>query len=266
MFSHTAKWPSHIKYAKQAGVQKTTFDSVEELMKIHSHFPEAHLLLRIRTPVHSVLQGRERSIKFGADMENVPALLQHIKRLNLSLIGVSFHVGPRAPSSHPYTISIKNARKIYDLSLAEGFNLKYLDIGGGFTAGNGFPEIAAEINQALDKHFPNESFPNLTIISEPGRFFSASPFYLATHVILSQIRNSTTHLYLSDGIYGSFRFKALLSSRTSLNWGQSQVPFILGNSHNFQNRKMRVTQLWGPTCDSSDVTLTLMLPETHTGE
>jgi ornithine decarboxylase len=261
IFAHTAKWPSHIKYANQVGVRKMTFDSLEELEKVQEHFPQAQLLLRIRSPDNYAKHGL--STKFGADLEDVPSLLEHVRRLNLTLVGVSFHVGSDAYSSVPYAISIENARKVFEAAHSKGFDLKFLDIGGGFTAtadeGKRFPKLAAEINEVLDKLFSPEG--NVTIISEPGKFFSETPFYLATQVILTRLRNSTLHLYLTDGTAGSFRVKTFAAYKS---WEREEIPLPLWN---FKGREMKRTQLWGPTCDSLDVAgNTLLLPEIRRGE
>lgn len=66
-----------------------------------------------------------------------------------------------------------------------GFNMKLLDIGGGFPGYRGcepeFSELAKAINITIDKLFPEDG--HYEIISEPGTFFVASAFTLFSRII-----------------------------------------------------------------------------------
>jgi ornithine decarboxylase len=131
-------------------------------------------------------------------------------------------------TSKAFVDAIQNARIIMNYGNKLGFTMNLLDIGGGFPGNTGtedyFAEIAAAVNIALDEHFPNDS--NVRIIAEPGRYYVASAYSLATNVIASRemldsgllIEFSPTILiifhtetgdikymyYINDGVYGSF--------------------------------------------------------------
>ena len=47
IYANTCKAVSHLKFAKENGVKKTTFDSEFELLKIKEIFPEAELVIRL---------------------------------------------------------------------------------------------------------------------------------------------------------------------------------------------------------------------------
>lgn len=47
IFANPTKARSHIQFAKDKGVLRMTFDNPEEIDKIHSIYPEAHLVLRL---------------------------------------------------------------------------------------------------------------------------------------------------------------------------------------------------------------------------
>jgi ornithine decarboxylase len=70
-----------------------------------------------------------------------------------------------------------------------GFDFHLLDVGGGFSfshksdGGITFEKIAAVLGPAIDKHFP----PNIRVIAEPGRYYAAPAFTIATHVIAKRI-------------------------------------------------------------------------------
>jgi ornithine decarboxylase len=106
--------------------------------------------------------------------------------------------------------AIQNARTIMNYGIKLGFNMNLLDIGGGFPGNTGtedyFSEIANAVNQALEEYFPEDE--NIRIIAEPGRYYVASAYTLATNVIASREMidlNETKYMYyINDGVYGSF--------------------------------------------------------------
>lgn len=88
-------------------------------------------------------------------------------------------------TSRAFVDAIKNARIIMDYGNQLGFSMDLLDIGGGFPGNSGteeyFAEIAQAINKALDEHFPEDG--RIRIIAEPGRYYVASAYTLATNII-----------------------------------------------------------------------------------
>jgi ornithine decarboxylase len=91
-------------------------------------------------------------------------------------------------TSKAFVDAIQNARTIMSYGMKLGFKMNLLDIGGGFPGNTGtedyFSEIAQAVNKALDEHFPEDG--NIRIIAEPGRYYVASAYTLATNVIASR--------------------------------------------------------------------------------
>jgi len=63
------------------------------------------------------------------------------------------------------------------------------------------------VNSALDKYFPDPEL--VRVIAEPGRFYVASAFILATNIHSKrEVPNGkdVSHImyYINDGVYGSF--------------------------------------------------------------
>lgn len=67
-------------------------------------------------------------------------------------------------------------------------------------------------NKALDESFPATDFPDLVIISEPGRYFVESAFSIVTLIHSRKLtRNSQGEIeevmyYLNEGVYSNFLF------------------------------------------------------------
>lgn len=218
-----------------------TFDNSDELYKISRFFPDAELFLRILTDDSSSLC--RLSDKFGASMDTTKDLLHLAKDLDLNVVGVSFHVGSGASDPQSFAKAVQDSRIVFDEAAEIGYDLKVLDVGGGFS-GDLFEAMATVLSKALDEYFP----PSVRIIGEPGRFYVSSAFTLACNIIARRdiidpaTRETNYMLYLNDGVYGNFA--SLIFDH------QVASPRILSK----QDRSTKPTDysLWGPSCDGID--------------
>ncbi|KAK9456914.1 pyridoxal-dependent decarboxylase [Dipodascopsis uninucleata] len=245
IYAHPCKVASFIRFANQHRVHKMTFDNAEELYKIQRYFPDAELLLRIVTDDSESLC--QFSMKYGASLKSTNGLLQLAKDLGLNVIGVSFHVGSGASGVKPFIESVKNARAVFDDASEIGFNMSILDIGGGFCVEN-FEEIAYELGPAIDRYFPS----NVRVIAEPGRYYVASAFTLATHVIarreLPQLDNYM--FYLNDGVYGNMNCILFDHQNPTVRVLTHRKRYMYGLRENCVGPI--TASVWGPTCDGID--------------
>lgn len=204
IFANPCKQASYIKYAHKVGVDYMTFDNDFELHKIKETHPNAKCVLRIMTNDEDAIC--RFSMKFGADMSSAVKLIETAVRLNLDVVGVSFHVGSGQMSPKAFGESIENARKLFDYAREQyGIKMHFLDLGGGYPGSSEvdqvelFNAISSEINSALEKHFPVDFFAqlngndenNLKIIAEPGRYYACSAFTLCVGVIAKRIMSQT---------------------------------------------------------------------------
>jgi len=263
VFANPCKSPSMIRFAKQVGVTLTTVDSVCEVVKIHSIQPKARLLIRLK--VDDTASKYKLGDKFGAKMDEVDQLLLTIKMLEMNVVGVAFHIGSDCSSSQGFATAIELAFQVSKKLNSYGFSMEILDIGGGFPGDIDFNDendmffkMAKVVNDYLEKYFPEEEFPSLSIISEPGRYFVSSAFYLLTKIVGKKfITKDSCHkenikdmeevmYYLNDGLFGGFLIKF---------WEPEMIhlkPILLNDK---EPRKQVLSTFWGPTCDSSDFVL-----------
>lgn len=138
IFANTCKMEFHIKYAATVGVNLTTFDSVAEVEKIRKLHPKFSLLMRIKSPEDGRAPRRASDSKFGALPEEVAPLLHAAQ---LSVVGVSFHVGTAVKNFKAYAAAIEAAKTAFETAARLGMpQMRVLNIGGGFSAGQGFEE------------------------------------------------------------------------------------------------------------------------------
>eukprot|EP01119_Soliformovum_irregulare_P006484 TRINITY_DN1853_c0_g1_i1.p1 TRINITY_DN1853_c0_g1~~TRINITY_DN1853_c0_g1_i1.p1 ORF type:complete len:413 (+),score=104.09 TRINITY_DN1853_c0_g1_i1:221-1459(+) len=244
IYANPTKMVAHIKFAKSSGVDVMTFDNAAELQKISEHHRSSRLVLRIVVD-DSNLQSPAES-KFGALMDDVPDLLKLAKTLDLNVVGVSFHVGFGRQSAESFVSGIQSARQVFDIAEELGFQLKLLDLGGGWPGSDSdrikFTDIAQQIRPLIDELFPSD----IEVISEPGRFFVAESHTLIVNVFakrqaITPEGSKELLYYINDGVYQSFNcilFDNAMPPMTVLNPGDRHL-------------KHRCT-IFGPTCDSLD--------------
>lgn len=270
IYANPCKTKSFISHAASMGVDRMTFDNELELYKVRQLHPNAQMVLRIKVDdSHSICRF---SSKFGASMEQVPHLLQTAKKLGIEVMGCSFHVGSGCQDANSYQEAISNAKIVFNLAEKLGFNMTLLDLGGGYPGTTNalisFDEIAKVINESLDIYFPefdeNGFKSKVQIIAEPGRYYVASAFTLATNIIARrtiQEEDGTNGemYYLNDGVYGSFN--CIIFDHAIVN----ATPFP--SSGSLEGREFRRTTIWGPTCDSMDcIAKDAFLPQMEIGE
>lgn len=266
IYANPCKTKSYIRHASEVGVDLMTFDNELELYKVRQLHPNAKMVIRIKVDdSHAVCR---LGLKFGADIEKVHHLLQTAKNIGVNVVGCSFHVGSGCESADAYTEAIANAKYVFDLGRQLGFKMNFLDIGGGFPGTSvtkvSFEETSKAVNEALDIHFPAVDETELTIIAEPGRYYVASAFTLATNIIAKrnvemEDKQMAQMYYLNDGVYGSFNCTIFD------HWVVEPVPFPIDDS--LEDRQNYLTTIWGPTCDSMDcIKRDVIMPEMHIGE
>lgn len=232
-----------------------TFDNADELYKIKELFPDAELFLRILTDDSASLC--RLSLKFGAALDTTGDLLALARSLDLNVTGVAFHVGSGASDPEAFRQAVRDARYVFDQAAALGYDLKTLDVGGGFVPET-FDDMAAVLSDALDEHFP----PSVRIIGEPGRYYVSKAFTIACNVIArrtvedKELGNNSYMLYMNDGVYGNFSsimfdhqhpIPRVLKSGSSVQYFTNDV-----KSANDHARPAVQYSIWGPTCDGID--------------
>jgi len=263
VFAHPIKPVNSIVYARTVDVDYLVFDSEHELYKIKLYHPHAKLFMRLK--VDDKDSECRFSEKFGVDKDDIEFLLDLAYKMNLSVIGVSFHVGSNCKNAHQYYNAIEMSKYAFDIAKTKGFDFNTIDVGGGFSGNNNekslllLNQISDEIYKAL-KEFFNYSLDDqetqIKLIAEPGRFFCTNSHTLVLNVIGKKVKidkeskEKIQTIYLNDGTYGSF---------SAINYDHQTPEIIPYNNDDIQKYK---TIAFGCSCDSIDVVCkSMMLPE-----
>ncbi|EEF52797.1 ornithine decarboxylase [Ricinus communis] len=263
VYANPCKAESHLKYAASVGVNLTTFDSVYELDKISKLHPRCALLLRLKSPDDSAAKWASLGSKFGALPQEVEPLLRAAQAANLTVSGVSFHIGSESTNPNAYRTAIASAKAAFDTAGRLGMPpMTLLNVGGGFTAGSFFDEAATVINSALQDYFAE--YPQLKVISEPGRYFAETVFTLAASIIGKRVRDDVREYWLNDGVFGSFLCVAYGITPPAC------LPLALSSNRTnptCEGAPTHMSTLFGPTCDSVDkIVEEHQLPELETND
>jgi ornithine decarboxylase len=260
IYAQPCKTNSYVRYVAAKGVRQMTFDNADELHKIARLFPQAELFLRILTDDSSSLC--RLSQKFGASLDSTDSLLGLARQLGLNVVGVSFHVGSGASDPMAFLKAVRDAHVVFEQATAYGFDMKTLDVGGGFCSDASFEDMAGVLRRALDEYFPAHSGINL--IAEPGRYYVSSAFTIACNVIARRTigdmmdaqdgNDSSYMLYMNDGLYGNF-------SSIMFDHQHPVAKVLRVNGHTMYDTPSAASvssregveySIWGPTCDGID--------------
>lgn len=229
-----------------------TYDNHEEVIKIARHAPHAGLVLRLQVPnIGSMV---ELSSKFGALPEDAADLIAFAHNNKLEVEGLSFHVGSQCTNVQNYIQALQLASNVVAQARDRGYNLKLLDIGGGFPAHYddtvpAFKQLAKTINAEIDRLFP----PPFEILAEPGRFLVASAATAIAQVIGKTVRGGKLCYYVNDGVYHTY---------SGVIFDHCQYPL-----KSFKKGPTQLCSVFGPTCDALDtISLAEQLPDLELGD
>ena len=272
IYSQPYKQPSHLLYALQHGILSVC-DSVNEIIKISEIAPLSNckyprILIRILPTNSEGYASVPLSAKYGAPLTRLLDLVRAANKSNVTIVGISFHVGSDCHSAIPYQKTLELSRIWWDrLENELGDNLEILDIGGGFPAHRDsdckFSVIAKDINKSLSEVY-GDIQSRMRVIAEPGRYMVADSTCVVANVLAEKYHSEGGPSFvLNTGVYG-----ALGNSTWEEAVFRGIVPYVLNleesngqsNSHSdkrfngnhLQSPCEEEVVLWGPTCDVSD--------------
>ncbi len=288
------KTNSFIEKCLECDVKLIIVDSLDELVMINqvaeSRQQQVDLLLRIDPDVVSLAlkkdtaAGNRCNCAFGLDLKNgevFEALLLFKKLKWINFLGYHFHIGTGITNPGAYSKSLKKLFPIFDKTREEGFNIKILDVGGGFAAStsrnitsseiqshqafNYFPKSIKQSNQAtisdfikeisitIQDYFKEAKLPEL--IFEPGRCITGPNQFLLLKVHRTKVRSGDVNWLITDGGLGT------VSIPTSYEYHE----VFLCDDVNRPRTEQAI--IIGPCCIAAEmVRKKKLMPKVHAGE
>jgi len=209
-----------------------TYDNDDEIKKIKNCCNTAGLILRLKVP--DIGSQVEMSSKFGAEPGDAARLIREAHDAGLTVEGLSFHVGSQCTNFDNYTAALTITSEILNDSRGKGYDMKIVDIGGGFPVPYDsqvpeFEKLAGLINSECKRLFP----PDIEIIAEPGRFIVATTATLITEIIGKSRRDGKIFYYINDGVYHTFSgvvYDHWIPNFTAFRKGEEEVCAVVGQT------------------------------------
>ncbi|KAI4790329.1 hypothetical protein KUCAC02_034703, partial [Chaenocephalus aceratus] len=194
------------------------------------------------------------SSKFGAGLGLVEKLLGLAVDRDLTVIGVSFHVGSGCTASQAFQRAIADARQVFDIACV-GRSDESPGYRGGFSGRDKcqvkFEEFSDVINAALD----NSSRPTVGSRSLQNRAVNV----IAKKNCEESGPGGQMMYYINDGVYGSL--SCIVNDPA-----HPPVQLLPHRAVGVGEVRYR-SVVWGPTCDSLDkVSDSAMIPELQVGD
>lgn len=249
VFAGLGKTAGEIEAALQAGILLFNVESQQELAAIQAVAAklgkQAPVALRVNPDVdpktHPYISTGLRQSKFGIPIQEALAMYRGMRPLpNLDPVGVHAHIGSQITEVGPFRESVS---KLVDLVTAlrqDGFDIRYLDIGGGLGIRyhDEGPPPPAEYAQTLR---PLLSDLGCTVLMEPGRWLVGNAGILVTQVLYTKANEDKKFLVVDGGMNDLIR-PSLYNAYHAI------VPVVRPANGQPQTR----LDVVGPICESGD--------------
>ena len=246
VFSGIGKTEEEIKIAIKKKVLLINVESESELNLIHKISKKISRKISIGIRLNPNVTGKThqkistggKDEKFGLVYKDFINLCKKINKMkNVSLKGISVHIGSQITSVEPFKKVLTIINKIIKKTK---INFEFIDLGGGM--GISYSRKEKQINLRKYAKLVNKFLKNKDskIIFEPGRFIIGNAAILITKIIYIKKSNNKNFIILDAGMNNLMR-PALYNAHHEIVPLKKTGKFFKGN-----------LKFVGPVCESSD--------------
>ena len=249
LFSGVGKTVTELAAALREGIYAFNVESEGELHALSQLAAtmglEAPVALRVNpdvlspTPHHYTATGH-KTTKFGIPYEDARALYRRAAELpGIRVRGVDVHIGSQILDVDPYRQAVERIIELVGELRADGHDLEFLDLGGGFG-------VSYEHEHTLTPHdFARALLPLLApaalrLVLEPGRYISGPAGVLLTRVLYIKRMGGKTYVITDAGMNDLLRPSHYASYHRVL-------PAL-----QHHGRECATVDVVGPICESGD--------------
>ncbi|HYX90761.1 MAG TPA: diaminopimelate decarboxylase [Myxococcaceae bacterium] len=248
VFAGLGKTEEEMADALRAGILLFNVESEEELTSLdrvaRALRVPAPFAIRVNPDVdprtHRHIATGLRTSKFGVPFAEAINLYRRSRRMKgLVARGLDCHIGSQLTETSPVRAAVSRVARLYSDLRAAGFDLAYLDVGGGLgiTYKEEEPPSPAEYARVV-RHATRDT--GATLVLEPGRVLVGNAGVLLTRVLYRK-RSPARHFVVVDAGMNDLIRPALYEAHHEI--------------RPLKPRKGRALSLEvvGPVCESSDV-------------
>ena len=252
VYAGVGKRDKEIRYAIEQNILAINCESIEELDLVNELAAEVgkvvNIALRVNPDIdpktnHCIDTGQADS-KFGISYEEILDSVEHIRSLkNVDVIGMHIHIGSQIRELHVFENMCNKVNVIVENLTKLGFEIEFVDVGGGLGINYDMPENEpipnfASVFSIIKQHL---KVGNREVHFEFGRSIIGQCGELITKVLYNKTTATGRRLVIVDG------------SMTEL-----IRPALYGSYHNIENitstaeSRLKYT-IVGTACESTDV-------------
>jgi diaminopimelate decarboxylase len=220
VFAGVGKTDLEIEFALKNGVFLFDVESEEELLTIGSIAQKlgvkAPAALRVNPDLppktHVKTDTSVKGVKFGLDIENIVEVARSVVgHQGLAIVGLHMHLGSPILKAEPYRQGAEKGVALIKSFRAQGHDIKYLNMGGGFGI-NYRKDEAKPASAFADVILPAVRETGCQLILEPGRFIVGNAGTLVSRVAFTKttggkhyiIQDAAMNDLIRPTLYGSF--------------------------------------------------------------
>jgi len=262
VYSGVGKTRDEIEAALEAGIMMFSIESFQELEEIDrvagkmgKHAPMA---LRINPDVdpqtHPYITTGMRSNKFGIDISLALDGYRKARELpHVEPVGVTCHIGSQLNELSPFVDSLSRLKDLVAQLRDEGFDIRYLDLGGGLgiTYSDEEPPLPSDYARVLKDEAKDI---DVTLVLEPGRVIVGNAGILLTRVLYTKDAPEKHFVIVDAGMNDLVR--------PSLYNAHHEIKAVAPGQG-----KQRKADMVGPICESGDfLAKDRLMPEFAAGD
>lgn len=148
---------------------------------------KARVAIRVNPDVdpktHPYISTGMKKSKFGVDISTAKKEYEYARKLeNIEVVGIHCHIGSQILDTSPYIEAVEKVLELYNYLVKEGFEIKYVDIGGGLGIKYKLEQSNLEPQDLADAIKPYIRELRSQLILEPGRSIVGNSGILVTQV------------------------------------------------------------------------------------
>ena len=252
VYAGVGKRDKEIRYAIEQNILAINCESIEEINLVDELAAQmgkvVNIALRVNPDIdpktnHCIDTGQADS-KFGISYEEILSSVEHIRSLkHIDVIGMHIHIGSQIRELHVFENMCNKVNVIVDNLTKLGFEIEFVDVGGGLGINYDMPENEpipnfASVFAIIKQHL---KVGNREVHFEFGRSIIGQCGELITKVLYNKTTATGRRLVIVDG------------SMTEL-----IRPALYGSYHNIENITSEAEQrlkytIVGTACESTDV-------------
>ena len=209
VFAGVGKTEVEMEAALEVGILAFNVESAEELQALGRVAERlgrtAPVALRVNPDIvadtpHEYTRTGDGASKFGIPVDRILDLYRWAAdQPSLEVRGIDVHIGSQILDPEPYTRALAQVLDLATEVRAEGINLDFVDLGGGFGVGyEGEDGLSVEDLAAIV--VPRVAETGLRLILEPGRFIVGQAGILVTKVLYVKHSGSKTFVVTDGGM------------------------------------------------------------------